>query len=542
MRPIKKNSTDQSVVIRIIDSSDGTPETGVEHDTSGIDLWYRREGATKTSITEAALASLDAAHSDGGIEHIGDGYYRLDLPDAAVATGANGVMVGGTVTGMIVIGCYVPLVDYDPYDSVRAGLTALPNAAADAAGGLPISDAGSLDVDTLLGRITANVATEAKQDTMDTVVDGIQTDLDNATDGLGALKALIDTVDGVADAIKSKTDNLPASPAAVGSQMALANDAITSAKYDESTAFPVKSADTGATQIARVGADGDTLETLSDQIDGVSAGDATAANQTTILSRIGTPANIDGGGADLSNNIKKIADDNAGASFDATNHSLHAIRTRGDAAWITGGGGAITQMLNIQPLIPSTIDLADTATVRIGIGLTNMLDDLPSTAEITPGTISIDRKATGGTAWTSVVSDAACSEAAGIVYYDEVFDSTTGYRPGDSIRVTFKGQKITVDANDHEITPADGWMFQTYIRGAERTDTANAAHTYTVLDGDGNGIADVLVEAKINDVLIQSARTNSSGMATFYLAAGTYDFYATKAGYSFTNPDSETVS
>lgn len=49
----------------------------------------------------------------------------------------------------------------------------------------------------------------------------------------------------------------------------LADDAITSAKFDESTAFPVKSADTGATQIARVGADGDTLETLSDQIDGV---------------------------------------------------------------------------------------------------------------------------------------------------------------------------------------------------------------------------------------------------------------------------------
>ena len=48
----------------------------------------------------------------------------------------------------------------------------------------------------------------------------------------------------------------------------LADDAITASKFDESTAFPVKSADTGATAIARVGADSDTLETLSDQIDG----------------------------------------------------------------------------------------------------------------------------------------------------------------------------------------------------------------------------------------------------------------------------------
>ena len=37
----------------------------------------------------------------------------------------------------------------DLNDSVRLGLTALPNAAADAAGGLPISDAGGLDIDAL---------------------------------------------------------------------------------------------------------------------------------------------------------------------------------------------------------------------------------------------------------------------------------------------------------------------------------------------------------------------------------------------------------
>lgn len=56
-------------------------------------------------------------------------------------------------------------------------------------------------------------------------------------------------------------------PAKAGDQMALANDAITAAKYDESTAFPLKSADAGSTAVARTGADADTLETLSDQLD-----------------------------------------------------------------------------------------------------------------------------------------------------------------------------------------------------------------------------------------------------------------------------------
>ena len=48
---------------------------------------------------------------------------------------------------------------------------------------------------------------------------------------------------------------------------AMANDVITAAAHDESTAFPLKSADTGSTAVARTGADSDTLETLSDQLD-----------------------------------------------------------------------------------------------------------------------------------------------------------------------------------------------------------------------------------------------------------------------------------
>ena len=51
-----------------------------------------------------------------------------------------------------------------------------------------------------------------------------------------------------------------------GDLMNLANDAITSAKFDESTAFPLTATDAGATYVARTGADSDTLETLSDEI------------------------------------------------------------------------------------------------------------------------------------------------------------------------------------------------------------------------------------------------------------------------------------
>jgi hypothetical protein len=111
IKRITKDNASPSVIIQIIDSVTGLPETAVEYNTGGIDLWYRRDGAAKVSITEAALTALTDAWSSGGIEHISNGAYRLDLPEAAVDTGVNAVEVGGTITDMIVIGGTVELVD-----------------------------------------------------------------------------------------------------------------------------------------------------------------------------------------------------------------------------------------------------------------------------------------------------------------------------------------------------------------------------------------------------------------------------------------------
>jgi hypothetical protein len=151
-------STSKSVTVRIIDSTDGTPETAVVFNTAGIDLQYRREGAASVAITEVTLAALTTAWTSGGFLHIGNGYYRLDVPDAALAAGAEGVLIHGVVTGMVVIGAYVQLVAYDPFNAVRLGLTALPNAVAEAAGGLYTRGTGAGQINQPTnGRIDANV-------------------------------------------------------------------------------------------------------------------------------------------------------------------------------------------------------------------------------------------------------------------------------------------------------------------------------------------------------------------------------------------------
>ncbi len=75
----------------------------------------------------------------------------------------------------------------------------------------------------------------------------------------------LDTTDGVVDTVKTDTAAILADTGTEG--VKIAADAITSAAFDESTAFPLKAADSGSTYVARTGADSDTLETLSDQMD-----------------------------------------------------------------------------------------------------------------------------------------------------------------------------------------------------------------------------------------------------------------------------------
>jgi hypothetical protein len=139
---------------------------------------------------------------------------------------------------------------------------------------------------------------------------------------------------------------------------------------------------------------------------------------------------------------------------------------------------ALADILSVHFMVPPNVDLADTVSYRLGILLANAVDNIPTTAEITPGTIDIERKAIGGTSWTSIVNAGACSEQDGLIYYDEVFNAGTGYAEGDTLRFVFKGQKITVGGNDIEITSSNGVNIYSEIRQTMRgTNSAALAAT-----------------------------------------------------------------
>ncbi len=431
---IVKSSTDVTVYIFIQNSSvtTGAGLTGLAYDTSNLVCYYVRPLGSATALT-LATQTATGAHSDGGFVEVDStnmpGVYRLDLSDAICATGVDSVLVHlKGASNMAPVSLEIQLTSVNLNDSIRAGMTALPNAAADAAGGLPISDAGGLDLDAQIGTDINNIA--AKLPSKSYLAGSSNSDgdiqMDEATGNFGGSVASV-----------------------VGSVGSVAADVTT-----DSASRTASKADVSALA---------TAEKLLSYMQLLARSDAAiATDKATELGEINT-------------------DEGSGAGdYDNTAEAQEAIRDRGDAAWVTGGGGSISDIINIQPLIPKSIDLANTATYRFGLMLVNALDDLPSTAEITPGTISIERKAIGGTSWSAIVTDAACSEIAGLIYYDEVFDSGTGYAEGDSIRVTFKSQKVTVAANDYEIIGTTGRMFYTSIRQTMRgTDSAALASVCT---------------------------------------------------------------
>jgi hypothetical protein len=139
MYQIKQSTTAYELLFLMLDDAD--------HVTG-------KTGLSPTVTIRKANGSF--ASPAGAVTEIANGWYKV----AGNATDTNTLgplLLHATGTGADPVDDRYEIVAYDPQDVVRLGLTALPNAAADAAGGLPISDAGGLDLDTLLARLDAAI-------------------------------------------------------------------------------------------------------------------------------------------------------------------------------------------------------------------------------------------------------------------------------------------------------------------------------------------------------------------------------------------------
>ena len=164
-------ATSQSVNVFIADSasSTGGGKTALVFNTSGLTAYYSFSGAnaTATAITLATLAAVTSAYSSGGFKEIDStnmpGWYRLDIPNAALAT-AKGRSVSihlQGASGMAPCPIEIELTAWDNQDGIRGGMVAMPNQSSGASGGLLVSGTNSGTTTfgnlTVSGAITGNI-------------------------------------------------------------------------------------------------------------------------------------------------------------------------------------------------------------------------------------------------------------------------------------------------------------------------------------------------------------------------------------------------
>lgn len=100
---IRAGSTSVSIDVLLRDTA-GAEVTGKVH--TDATAYYWRQGGSPTAITTATLAAINSAWSSGGFKEADatnmPGSYRLDVPDAAFASGADWVEINVKVSGAMV--------------------------------------------------------------------------------------------------------------------------------------------------------------------------------------------------------------------------------------------------------------------------------------------------------------------------------------------------------------------------------------------------------------------------------------------------------
>lgn len=140
---LKAGATSQIIPVSIYDSSSttGAKLTGLVYNSAGLTAYYNRTGASGSATSITLATATKGTWATGGFVAIDGtnmpGDYELHIPDAAIAAGATSVLVQlKGATNMVPVNILIALEVIDRQDAVRMGLTALPNANAEAAGGL----------------------------------------------------------------------------------------------------------------------------------------------------------------------------------------------------------------------------------------------------------------------------------------------------------------------------------------------------------------------------------------------------------------------
>jgi hypothetical protein len=445
---MKKNVAGQKVGSQMITAADGavftspvtayvTGDAGTQaigtvgsgacvHEGNGYHTYAPSQAETNYDLTAftfigtGAIASTLQAYNS----------FPQTVDNNVLAAGATGFAAIDTVVDSI-------LVDTAEIGAAGAGLTVLATAASIAA----LNDVAATDIvsagaiTTLTGSVasvdlvdvtttntdmrgTDSAATATALATVDTVVDGIQTDLSNATDGLGAIKS--ETALILADTNELQSDDVPGLIGALNNiSTAQVNTEVDTAltDYDSATNTEMVAAFTEIKGATFSGAS-DSLEAIRDRGDAAWTTGAGGSSPTVIQIRQEMDSNSTKLAAIVADTNELQADDIPGrlttiegATFSGTTDSLEAIRDRGDAAWTTGAGGSAPTVAQIRT------EMDDNSTKLAAI----VADTNELQSDDVPGLIA----ALNNVAATDIVSAGAITTLSGAVVNVDLVDTTT---------------------------------------------------------------------------------------------------------------------
>jgi len=169
-RWIKVASTSQTIDIFVLDSSStvGAGLTGLAFNTAGLTCYYRKGAIATPAPITLATQTVTGAWATGGFVAVDatnmPGVYRLDIPNVVLDTAGMVTMYLRGATNMAPVVLEIEVVAVDIYDTVRLGLTAIPNVAQGTTGSLPTGNAtGQVTLSgtqtfNMTGNITGNLS------------------------------------------------------------------------------------------------------------------------------------------------------------------------------------------------------------------------------------------------------------------------------------------------------------------------------------------------------------------------------------------------
>lgn len=228
-RIVTKGATSERWYVKARNSSTGAPLTGLAYNTASLTAYYVRPGGSATAIT-LVTQTVTGAYSSGGFVEVDatnmPGIYRFDPPDAVNASGVDSaVVILKGATNLEQIDIEVQLVAVNLQDSVRAGMTSLPNAAAEAAGGLYTRGSGAGQIiQPSNGRISVDTIAVSGDttaaDNLESFFDG--TGYNASASNIGTVGSVSALANGIITASKFGTDAIDAGALAAGAATKIA--------------------------------------------------------------------------------------------------------------------------------------------------------------------------------------------------------------------------------------------------------------------------------------------------------------------------------